>query len=128
MTDTIRKRAAEVARRKDGWLEGYPLLWCEKPFTFVRFDPAWPRAICKRPDNSECAIDIRTATPISTAAHRKRTVNRAAETANKLKCIVCSMTGTKAKNMRRRCANRYEVKNLMIESGHCRFEATEADQ
>ena len=53
---------------------------------------------------------------------------RAAETVNTLKCVVCNMTGKKAKNMRRRCANRYEVKNLMIEAGHCTFKATEADQ
>lgn len=69
---TPERRAAKVTRSKDGWLEGYPLLWCDEPFTFVRFDPAWPRAICKRPDDSECAIDIRTATPISTDSHRKR--------------------------------------------------------
>lgn len=69
---TPSRRAAEVTRSKDGWLEGYPLLWCSEPFKFVRFDPAWPRAICKRPDESECAIDIRTATPVSSATHRKR--------------------------------------------------------
>lgn len=44
-----------------------------------------------------------------------------------LKCIICNMTGTKARNMRRRCANRYEVKNLMVEGGHCRIEEIGAE-
>lgn len=44
-----------------------------------------------------------------------------------LKCSICNMTGTKARNMRRRCANSYEVKNLMVEGGHCRIEEIGAE-
>lgn len=39
-----------------------------------------------------------------------------------LKCTICEMRGTNRRNMRRRCANSREVKNQMVEGGHCRFE------
>jgi len=41
-----------------------------------------------------------------------------------LECRVCGMKGANKRNMKRRCANSYEVKNLMIQGGHCWIEDT----
>ena len=59
--------------RKHEWKGGDGLSWCGEHWHFLRFDPAYPRAMCQAEKGGRVvAIDIRTAKHVFASVERKR--------------------------------------------------------
>ncbi|MCP5939789.1 hypothetical protein NL351_28155, partial [Klebsiella pneumoniae] len=68
MTSSALRKQAERP-----WKAGDKLTWRDERFTFLRFDPDYPRAMSwSEADGRVVAIDITTAKRVSSSVERKR--------------------------------------------------------